>query len=46
MKAWMKVLLITGAVLLLAWGSGLILIVGALVAYATQKKETKFLSRM
>ena len=45
MKTQTKVALILGFVLLIAWGFGIILIAAALIDYAMQKKQTKFIAR-
>jgi len=46
MRTQTQVALILGVVLLFAYGLGLILIIVALIDYAIQKKETKFVSRI
>ena len=45
MKGQTKGALVIGFLLILAWGFGIIIIIAALIDYAMQKKQTKFISR-
>ena len=45
MKTQTKIALVLGFLLVLAWGFGLIIVAAALIDYALQKKETKFIAR-
>ena len=46
MKTQTKVALVVGFFLLFLWGLGAIVMIAALIDYAMQKKQTKFISRM
>ena len=46
MKTQTKVALVLGFFLLFLWGLGVIVMIAALIDYAMQKKQTKFISRM
>jgi hypothetical protein len=45
MKTQTKVALVIGLILILLWGFGFLVIIAALIDYAMQKKETKFIAR-
>jgi hypothetical protein len=45
MKTQTKVALVVGFFLLFLWGLGAIVMIAALIDYAMQKKQTKFVSR-
>jgi len=45
MRIQTKVALIIGFLLTFAWGIGIIIIIGALIDYAMQKKQTKFIAK-